>query len=49
MRRQHRVLQGVRGVFRVVAGDPGQPVQLTVVAVEQFLERVPIPGDVCGQ
>jgi hypothetical protein len=46
---EHRVLQGVRGIFGVAAGDSRQPVQLAVVTVEQLLERVPVTGDVGRQ
>src|SRR3546814_19098405 len=38
---EHCVLQCVGGVLGVAAGDPGEPVQLAVMAVEQLLEGVP--------
>src|SRR5690606_17032935 len=47
--RQHRLLQGVGGVLGVAAGEPGQPVQLPVVAVEQLLEGIAVTVDMCGQ
>ena len=49
VRGQHRILQRVGGVVGVAAGDLRQPVQLPVVAVEQFLEGVPVTRDVRGE
>ncbi len=47
--RQHRVLQRVGGVLGIAAGHQGEPVELTLVAVEQLLEGVPVAGDVGSQ
>ena len=49
MRVQQRILQRVGGVVRVAAGHHRQPVQLAVMAIEQFLEGVPVACDVRGQ
>jgi hypothetical protein len=49
MRRQHGVLQRVGGVIDAAARDHGQPVELTLVAVEQLLERIAVTGDVRGE
>ena len=46
---EQRVLEGVGGILRIMAGQPGEPVQLLAVPVEQLLERVPVAGDVCRQ
>jgi hypothetical protein len=47
--RGHRVLQRVLCVFGATAGQPGNPVQLPVVTVEQLLEGVPVASDVGSQ
>jgi hypothetical protein len=49
VRRDHRLLQRVLGVLGATTGQPGQPVQLPVVAVEQFLERIAVARDVRRQ
>lgn len=46
MRRQHRVLQGIRGIVGVATGDLSQAVQLAVMPVEQLLEGIPLARDV---
>ncbi len=49
VRRGHRVLQRVFGVFGAAAGQPGDSVQLPVVAVEQLLEGIRVACDVGSQ
>jgi hypothetical protein len=49
VRRDHRLLQRVLGVLGAAAGQPGDPVQLPVVAEEQLLEGMAIAGDVSRQ
>ncbi len=49
VRREHRVLQCVLGILGAAAGQPGEPVQLPVMAVEQLLEGVAVAGDVGRQ
>ena len=49
VRRDHRLLQRVLGVLGAAAGQPGDPVQLPVVAEEQLLEGVAIARDVSRQ
>ena len=47
--RQHGVLQRVLGILGGAAGEPGKPVQLPVMTVEQLVEGVAFAGDVGGQ
>lgn len=47
--REHRVLQRVRRILGIPAGQMREPVQLTVVPVEQLLERVRVAVNVRGQ
>jgi len=49
VRRDHRLLQRVLGVLGAAAAQPGDAVQLPVVAEEQLLERIPIARDVSRQ
>jgi hypothetical protein len=49
VRRDHRLLQRVLGVLGAAAAQPGDPVQLPVVAEEQLLERIAIARDVSRQ
>jgi hypothetical protein len=49
VRRDHRLLQRVLGVLGAAAAQPGDPVQLPVMAEEQLLERIAIARDVSGQ
>ena len=49
VRGEHRILQRVLGVLGGAAGQPGKPVQLPLVAVEQFGEGVAVAGDVRRQ
>ena len=49
VRRDHGLLQRVLGVFGAATGQPGKPVQLPVMAVEQFLEGVAVAGDMGRQ
>ena len=49
MRVQQRVLQSVGGVVRVATGHHRQPVELAMMAIEQFLEGIAVAGDVRGQ
>jgi len=46
---EHRVLERVCGVVGIAAGDPREAVELAVVTVEQLLEGIAVPGDVCLQ
>src|ERR1700728_3190744 len=48
--REHGVLQRVFGILGGAGGEPGKPVQVTPVAMEQLAERVAVAGDVgCQQ
>ena len=49
VRRDHRLLQRVLGVLGAAAGQPGDPVQLPVVAKKQLLEGVAIARDMSRQ
>ena len=49
MRRKHGFLQGVLGVLRDPGGQPRQPVQLSLMALEQFGEGVAVTCDMSGQ
>ncbi len=49
VRSEHRVLERVGRVLGVAAGEARQPVQLAVVAIEQLLECIAVPGRMCGQ
>ncbi len=49
VRRDHRLLQRVFGILGAATGQPGKPVQLSVVAVEQLLEGIAVARDVSSQ
>jgi len=49
MGRDHGLLQRVLGVLRVATGQPGDSVQVSMVAVKQLLEGVPVTGDMSSQ
>src|SRR3984885_92529 len=49
VRRDHRLLQRVLGVLGATAAQPGDPVQLPVVAEEQLLESIAIARGVSRQ
>jgi hypothetical protein len=49
VRREHRVLQGILRILGAAAGEPGKPVQLSVMTVEQLLEGIAVTRDVGGQ
>jgi hypothetical protein len=49
VRREHRVLERIRRVLRAAASEPRNPVQLSVMPVEQLLEGIAVARDVRGQ
>ena len=47
--RDHGLLQRIFGVLGATTGQPGKPVQVPVVAVEQLLEGVAVTRDMSSQ